>query len=131
MTIGTVIRTLRASAGLQQKELAARVGISASLLSLLERDKREPTVRVLRDIGTTLDIPPSVLVAAALRSDQPVTSAEGAKVEESIEHLVRAANHYVLSARLDRASEARASRISGSSPTSDAEAPRNEQDNDG
>lgn len=76
---------------------------------------------MLRDIGTTLDIPPSVLVAAALRSNQPATSAEGAKVEESIEHLVRAAHHYILSARLNRANEATASRISGSSPTGDVE----------
>lgn len=82
-----------------------RVGISASFLSLLEHDKREPTVRVLRDIGNELGIPPGVLVAAALRSDKPTTSTEGAAIEASIEHLVRAAHHYVLSARLNQAAE--------------------------
>lgn len=105
MTIGAVIKILRASAGLSQQELAARVGVSASFLSLLERDKREPTVRVLRGIGNTLGIPPGVLVAAALQSDQAAETPEGAKVVESLNHLIRAAHHYVLSERLNRAVE--------------------------
>jgi len=105
MTIGMAIRTLRASAGLQQQELAARVGISASFLSLIERDKRDPTVRLLRDIGNSLGVPPGVLVAAALQSDMPPTSAEAAKIDESIQDLVRAAHHYVLSTRLNGMTE--------------------------
>lgn len=107
MTIGMAIKTLRASAGLQQQELAARVGISASFLSLIERDKRDPTVRVLRDIGNSLGVPPGVLVAAALQSDMPPTSAEAAKIDESIQNLVRAAHHYVLSTRLNEVAESR------------------------
>jgi len=105
MTIGMAIKTLRASAGLQQQELAARVGISASFLSLIERDKRDPTVRLLRDIGNSLGVPPGVLVAAALQSDMPPTSPEAAKIDESIQSLVRAAHHYVLSTRLNEMTE--------------------------
>jgi transcriptional regulator with XRE-family HTH domain len=101
MTIGMVIKTLRASAGLQQQELAARVGISPSFLSLIERDKRDPTVRLLREIGNALGVPPGVLVAAALQSDTPAASAEAAKIDQSIRSLVRAAHHYVLSKRLN------------------------------
>ena len=107
MTIGMAIKTLRASAGLQQQELAARVGISASFLSLIERDKRDPTVRLLRDIGNSLGVPPGVLVAAALQSDMPPTSPEAAKIDESIQSLVRAAHHYVLSTRLNEVAESR------------------------
>jgi transcriptional regulator with XRE-family HTH domain len=52
-----------------QRELAKRVGISASMLSLVEADKREPSIGVLRAIGRALEIPTSVLFAVALADD--------------------------------------------------------------
>ena len=64
--VGEYIRSLRSSAGLKQQELADRVGISASMLSLLESGGREPTIRVLRDIARALEIPSAALFAVAL-----------------------------------------------------------------
>ena len=107
-----------------------RVGISASFLSLLERDKREPTVRVLRDIGNALGVPPGVLVAAALRSDEPTTSAEGARIEAAIEHLVRAAHHYVLSARLNQATETASRKTTTPAALRDFQTPRADSNSD-
>jgi transcriptional regulator with XRE-family HTH domain len=113
MTAGTVIRILRASAGLTQTELAARVNISASFLSLLERDKREPTIRVLRAIGRALNVPPGVLVAAALADDDVEGShPQNRKIADAIDHLVKAAYHLVLSERIDRSKNTKPDRPS-------------------
>jgi transcriptional regulator with XRE-family HTH domain len=92
---------LRASAGLTQSELATRVSISPSFLSLLERDKREPTIRVLRAIGRALNVPPGVLVAAALADDPTGSPPGNRRITEAIDHLVKAAYHLVLSERID------------------------------
>ncbi len=102
MKIGTILRTLRVSAGLSQQELATRVGISASFLSLLEADRREPTMRVLRDIGSALGIPSEVLIVASLHSDESASSPEERRIAESINDLVQAAHHFVLAERINK-----------------------------
>jgi transcriptional regulator with XRE-family HTH domain len=79
------------------------VKISPSFLSLLERDKREPTVGVLRAIGSALKVPPGVLVAAALAEEgAEASSSASRKISLAIDHLVKAAYHLVLSERMDR-----------------------------
>lgn len=45
-TRGTDLRNLRLRAGLTQAEMAARLGITASVLSAYERGRREPKVDV-------------------------------------------------------------------------------------
>lgn len=94
MTVGESIRALRAAAGLMQRELADRVGISASMLSLVEAGKREPSIGVLRAVGRALDIPTSVLFALAL---DDLSVAEGTKAarktHELTRHLFEAARH--------------------------------------
>src|SRR5690349_21576858 len=76
MDIGKTIRTLRTAAGLSQKDLAARVGLSASGLSLIESGAREPTVTFLKNVSRELGVPVSVLfveseeVPAGLTSQQ-------------------------------------------------------------
>ena len=78
MTIGECIRTLRASAGLKQHELAARAGVSASMLSLIESGKREPTIPMLRSIAGAL----GVLVRAGNQA------ARGAAVDPNADRFV-------------------------------------------
>ena len=69
MTVGRAIKSLRTAAGLLQRDVAERVGISQSMLSLVEADKREPSISVLRAIGRTLNVPTAVLFALALQND--------------------------------------------------------------
>jgi len=104
MTLGSTIKALRLSAGLSQLALAKRAGISESFLSLLESDKRDPTVRVLRNIGRALGIPPGLLLAAALEetTDQGFGSDQAAELARSFSGLLRATHHLILSERLDR-----------------------------
>jgi transcriptional regulator with XRE-family HTH domain len=52
--IGTDIRRMRIDAGLSQRRLAAMAGIDHALLSLIERNLREPSLAVLVAIATAL-----------------------------------------------------------------------------
>lgn len=67
--VGEVIRSLRQAKGFSQSELAQGVGISSSLLSLLESGRREPTIKTLRVLAEKLGVPSGVLFAAALADD--------------------------------------------------------------
>jgi transcriptional regulator with XRE-family HTH domain len=51
MTIGEQVVSRRKAKGLKQREVAAKVGIDPSHLSLIENDKRDPSLRVLNGIA--------------------------------------------------------------------------------
>jgi predicted transcriptional regulator/DNA-binding XRE family transcriptional regulator len=55
--IGPTIRRLRHKRGLSQQGLAAKLGISASYLNLLEHDQRGVTASLLIKLTRTLDVP--------------------------------------------------------------------------
>jgi transcriptional regulator with XRE-family HTH domain len=101
MTLGQAIKSLRAAAGIMQRELAERVGISASMLSFVESDKREPSISVLREIGRALDIPTSVLFAVALDDAKAGRGTRAAQqVHELTQHIFEAALHSLAARRL-------------------------------
>ena len=66
MTLGTVVRHLRQSAGISQADLAKRLEISPSYLSQLERDHREASISLLRKLAAELGAPAALLFATAL-----------------------------------------------------------------
>lgn len=69
MTVGECVKYLRQEAGLLQRELAEQIGISASMLSLIEADAREPSIHRLRSISRALNVPAGVLFAVALSEE--------------------------------------------------------------
>lgn len=102
--VGEYIRTLRASAGMTQRQLAEAVGISSSMLSYIEAGRREPTIRLLRAISRTLQIPTAALFVVALEDDPR----EGAsptirKLREINADLMAAAQHSIVLRRLEAA----------------------------
>lgn len=54
--IGRTVRRLRQEQGLTQQALAARLGISASYLNLIEHDQRAVTAALLIKLGQTLQV---------------------------------------------------------------------------
>ena len=52
---GRAIRIMRAISGVSQTELARRVGIGASMVSLVESNKRTPSLRTLEKCAAALD----------------------------------------------------------------------------
>lgn len=69
MTIGERLRTLRKEAGLTQKELGEKLGVSASMVGQYETNIRKPKLETLKKIATVLDI--SILELVDLSSISP------------------------------------------------------------
>lgn len=57
MQFGERIRARRQSLGLSLRELAKRVGLTASFLSQIERDQASPSIESLRKISDALEVP--------------------------------------------------------------------------
>ena len=105
--IGEYIRSLRAAAGLKQKELAKRVGISASMLSLIEAGRREPTIKLLKQMSHALGIPTAAMFAVALADDDrsEANTPHAEKLRASAENLLSAVQRSLTLERLRRVRE--------------------------
>ncbi len=75
--IGSGIRRLRAQRGMTLQALATATGLSASMLSLLERGKTGPSIGTLVVIASALDTPMAELLGAERAEDQPVSRRAG------------------------------------------------------
>lgn len=64
-SLGEVVKTLRAEAGLTQDGLAARADIDASYITHIERGDRNPTWAALGRLAQGLRVPRWVLVKRA------------------------------------------------------------------
>ncbi len=60
---GSVLRQLRETKGLSQEELADRCGIHRTYVSQLERGLKSPTLRLVWQICTSLEVNPLALIA--------------------------------------------------------------------
>jgi transcriptional regulator with XRE-family HTH domain len=74
--IGRSIKFVRVAAGIKQGEMAKRLDISQNYLSLLENNKAEPSLSLLRRISSEFRVPVSFLLLEAshdFESDDPET----------------------------------------------------------
>lgn len=94
MNYGRAIRIVRTAYDLSQAELADRLSIGASHLSLIEAGKRQPSLNVLEEISTVLHVPPHLLTLLA--SDPP--DLEDPKNGEQIADLARSLVRLLVSA---------------------------------
>jgi len=62
MNIGKGIKFVRVAADLKQGQLARSLGISQNYLSLLENNKAEPSLDLLRRLAAELGVPASFLL---------------------------------------------------------------------
>ncbi len=60
---GAELRKLRERAGLSQEQLADKAGVHRTYVSLLERDKKSPTLEVFFRLSKALQIAPSKFLA--------------------------------------------------------------------
>lgn len=73
MKLGKVIKDLRKAKGINQTDLATKVGISQTSLSNIEVDKRMPHYKTLISIAKALEIPlPFILIKAYDIEDTPI-----------------------------------------------------------
>ena len=58
-------RVVRAAHGWQQADMAQRLGISSSALSLIEAGKRQPSMKVVDKLASVVSIPSALIVLLA------------------------------------------------------------------
>ena len=68
MNYARAFRISRAAFGLTQSQLASRIGISASQLSLIEAGKRKPSLKTIDSMARAVGIPQALI--SLLASDQ-------------------------------------------------------------
>ena len=92
MKIGGVIRKCRKLKGMTQLQLSNSSDISESYLSLIEQDKRQPTLSNLESIADTLQVPVSILVFLADKQESisEITDKQIEALTETIYSLVEA-----------------------------------------
>jgi transcriptional regulator with XRE-family HTH domain len=66
--LGRELKKAREAAGLSQERLAFEAGVHRTYISLLERDKKSPTLSVLFRVCEALDISVSQLIARVEKS---------------------------------------------------------------
>ncbi len=62
INIGRTVKKLRTQSGITQRELAARAQLSPSFLSLVENERRRPSLAVIRRLAGALSLPEEVLI---------------------------------------------------------------------
>jgi transcriptional regulator with XRE-family HTH domain len=87
-------RIVRAAFGLKQSELAARMTITASQLSLIEAGKRQPSLRVVDSLAKAVGMP-AALITLLASSEHDITG----QADKEISELARALLRLLVSAR--------------------------------
>ncbi|MBC8260547.1 MAG: helix-turn-helix domain-containing protein [Planctomycetia bacterium] len=89
---GDIIRKLREESGVTAKELAHRIGLSASQMSRLESGKRRINSEVLTRIARALEVAPSQLIDDPDGDKvRPLSRSAAAPLRESIGKVIRSA----------------------------------------
>jgi transcriptional regulator with XRE-family HTH domain len=59
---GAIVRALREERGLTQDQLAERAGVSATYIGFIERGDNVPTLTIILQIASALEVRPSELL---------------------------------------------------------------------
>ena len=57
MTLGNAIKLIRTAKGARQRELAEELNVSSNYISLIENDKREPSISLMKALAQKLNVP--------------------------------------------------------------------------
>ncbi len=88
MDYGRAIRILRAIADLQQRELARIAGVDASLISMIEKGKRKPSLLSIEQITTALKVPQHLFTLLAAEP-KDLKTAHPHELQKATESLAR------------------------------------------
>lgn len=92
MALGERLRELRTMRGLQQRELAAKAGLTPSLISQVERSRLSPSIATLRKLAQVLDVPvsrffeepPNGKITIVRRGEQAVLRFDGSSEQWAV-----------------------------------------------
>jgi transcriptional regulator with XRE-family HTH domain len=74
MNPGSIIRLLRTVEEVSQKELAERLGVSRTYLSQIEGNRRQPSLRLLKEMAKELEVPLPLLIPEEGGADPEIFS---------------------------------------------------------
>ena len=74
VTIGKAIKIIREAKGKSLGELASQAEVSIPYLSLVEADKRNPSLDVIQRIAVALEIPPDVFLLIGTSANSSLKS---------------------------------------------------------
>jgi len=94
MNLGEAIKFCRSRRKLTQSELAKRSEVSVSYLSMLEKNKRDPSLKMIEKLAAGLGIPASILIliAADPRELEPIDRTVAEKISYIAMNLLREEN---------------------------------------
>lgn len=82
MTIGQKIKAIRKNAGLTQKELAQKMGLSFQSIAQWENDLRKPKIETLKKIADALECPIDTFTTDDFDEEIPSPALVGQKIHE-------------------------------------------------
>jgi len=85
--LGRAIKLIRLASGLSQRELAEKLAVDPTYISHLERDRRDPSVRLLRRFAALTEVPVGPLLVIALWDE--LDSSERATFQPLVSSLTR------------------------------------------
>ena len=90
MNYGKALRVLRAARGLQQKQLAEKLGVDGSYVSLLESGRRKPSMDIVEASAQLLGVPVYLLMLLASEEQdlKGVTGSEAAAIGKQLLEIV-------------------------------------------
>lgn len=90
MDYGKAIRILRAITGLQQRDLAQKARVDASLISLIEHGKRTPSLTTITRISAALEVPQHLFTLLASEGEDLRTThpEEVTRAAEALAHML-------------------------------------------
>jgi len=93
MNYGKAFKLARALANLSQKDLAARAGLDASYVSLIENGTRKPSLTTLEKLSKALKIPNDLLVLMAAE-EKDLALRNPADLQRAVETIARLVLQY-------------------------------------
>lgn len=87
MTLGNSIKVIRTAREISQRDLAEQLKVSANYLSLVESDKREPSLSFLKKLAKALNVPLKMFFM--WEGDQPVAGAKRSDLDQLRELIVQ------------------------------------------
>jgi len=88
MNYGKALKLARALANLNQKDLAARAGIDASHISLIEKGTRRPSLAALEKLSSALEIPTDLFVLMAAEKKE-LKLRDPVELQQALESMAR------------------------------------------
>jgi transcriptional regulator with XRE-family HTH domain len=84
MTLGNAIKLIRTARGAKQIDLAKSMKTSPNYISLVEKDKREPSISFLRRLAKELEVPLSMFFMCQELEGSPNATAELRELAETL-----------------------------------------------